>query len=191
MKRNDMDRHKGQKRRCGAGNMALWLAAVLFCLVVLTTYLSAGLFARYVTRDEGGDDARVAKFDVSCAQVGETPFSIELDFLDPAKSRADISFSVVSAGEVALAYDIVAHLPETMALWVKDGLITVQLDNEKAPVAADFAAGTLTFEGKTFAAGEAGANHTLTFTVSQTDMPDSEENVTGEMILRIRAVQID
>lgn len=57
-----MRRKEHQKRRASGGNKAIWLAIVLFWLVVLTTYLSAGLFAKYVTRDDGGDEARVITF---------------------------------------------------------------------------------------------------------------------------------
>ena len=62
MRQSNMGRHEEQNRRHGTGNIVMWLAGALFCLVVLTTYLSAGLFARYVTRDDGGDSARVITF---------------------------------------------------------------------------------------------------------------------------------
>ena len=62
MKQSNMGRHEEKNRRHGTGNIVMWLAGALFCLVVLTTYLSAGLFARYVTRDDGGDSARVITF---------------------------------------------------------------------------------------------------------------------------------
>ena len=62
MRQSNMGRHEEQNRRRGTGNIVMWLAGALFCLVVLTTYLSAGLFARYVTRDDGGDEARVITF---------------------------------------------------------------------------------------------------------------------------------
>ena len=39
------------------------LATILFCLTVITTYLTAGLYARYITRNSAGDSARVIKFD--------------------------------------------------------------------------------------------------------------------------------
>ena len=62
MRQSNMGRHEEQNRRHGTGNIVMWLAGALFCLVVLTTYLSAGLFARYVTRGDGGDSARVITF---------------------------------------------------------------------------------------------------------------------------------
>ena len=43
-------------------NFAMRAAVVLFLLVIITTYLSAGLFAKYSTKDDGGDQARVIKF---------------------------------------------------------------------------------------------------------------------------------
>ena len=44
------------------GEKLLFLAGVLFCLILITTALMGGLFARYVTTDTGSDSARVAKF---------------------------------------------------------------------------------------------------------------------------------
>lgn len=44
------------------GEKLLGLAGVLFCLVLVTTAMMGGMFARYSTSGEGSDSARVAKF---------------------------------------------------------------------------------------------------------------------------------
>lgn len=44
------------------GEKMLFLAGILLCLVLITTALLGGLFARYVTTDTGDDTARVASF---------------------------------------------------------------------------------------------------------------------------------
>lgn len=44
------------------GDKLLFFAGILFCLVLISTALLGGLFARYVTTDSGSDSARVAKF---------------------------------------------------------------------------------------------------------------------------------
>lgn len=53
---------KYQKKREPIVNVAMTAALVMFWLVIITTYLSAGLFAKYSTKDDGGDKARVIKF---------------------------------------------------------------------------------------------------------------------------------
>lgn len=55
---------RNRKRRSSFtfGEKLLFLAGILFCLVLITTALLGGLFARYTTRASGSDSARVAKF---------------------------------------------------------------------------------------------------------------------------------
>ena len=43
------------------------LALILFCMVLVTSYATAGLYASYRTEADGSDSARVAKFDVKCS----------------------------------------------------------------------------------------------------------------------------
>lgn len=43
-------------------NIPMALAGILFCLVIITTYFTSGLYARYTTTDTATDGARVAKF---------------------------------------------------------------------------------------------------------------------------------
>ena len=58
-----MRRGKYEKQREPIFNFAICLAIVLFWLVMITTYLTAGLFAKYSTQASGGDDARVITFE--------------------------------------------------------------------------------------------------------------------------------
>lgn len=53
-----------RKRRSSftPGELLMLLAGVLFCLVLISTALLGGLFARYTTSGTGSDNARVAKF---------------------------------------------------------------------------------------------------------------------------------
>lgn len=57
-----MSRGKYQKKREPVVNIAICMAIVLFWLVIITTNMSAGLFARYTTSDSGSDSARVIQF---------------------------------------------------------------------------------------------------------------------------------
>ena len=53
--------HK-RKSSMGFGEGMMWIAGVLFCLVLITTAMMGGLFARYTTSDSGSDSARVVAF---------------------------------------------------------------------------------------------------------------------------------
>ena len=48
-------------------NVAMCVAFVMLCLTLVTTYMTAGLLAKYTTGDNASDSARVAKFIVSSA----------------------------------------------------------------------------------------------------------------------------
>lgn len=59
-------------RRGPSGNFMMRLAGVLFCLVMISTYMMGGLFARYVARGSGSDSARVIKFgDITVEESGD------------------------------------------------------------------------------------------------------------------------
>lgn len=165
------------------------VALLILCAVMITTHLTGGLNARYVSSAEGSDSARVAKFDVSVTKDSEVPFGIELEFLNPEKHQDQIVFFVSSNSEVAVKYDIIVVLPETIAGWVNKGMITVQL-GENGPKSVNN--GTLTFAGGTIDTGKGDLiKHTLTFTVSGDVMPSEQDVVTDSAILRIHFEQID
>lgn len=51
-----------RKSSMGFGEGMMWIAGVLFCMVLITTAMMGGLFARYITSETGSDSARVASF---------------------------------------------------------------------------------------------------------------------------------
>ena len=51
-----------RKSSMGFGEGMMWMAGVLFCLVLITTAMMGGLFARYITSATGSDSARVVVF---------------------------------------------------------------------------------------------------------------------------------
>lgn len=54
------------------GEKLLFAAGILFCLVLISTSMMGGLFARYVTTGTGQDSARVAKFgDLTLTETGD------------------------------------------------------------------------------------------------------------------------
>ena len=67
-----------QKGRKGKGqfhnrpNIALRLAAVMLVMVCVSTWMLAGLLAKYTTQDSGSDSARVIRFgDLTMTEIGD------------------------------------------------------------------------------------------------------------------------
>ena len=50
------------RHKLSYSHVVMVIACVLFCLVLISTSLTSGLYARYVTRDSGYDSGRVIKF---------------------------------------------------------------------------------------------------------------------------------
>ena len=46
-------------------NIPMYAACILLCLVLITTYMTSGLYARYTAEGLGSDSARVATFDIT------------------------------------------------------------------------------------------------------------------------------
>ena len=82
----------------------LRLAAVLLVLVLLSSSLVTGRFARYVTTASGEDTARVARFSVTESGDLMSAFNIELY---PGASK-NYTIAVQNDSEVYIAYTIVA-----------------------------------------------------------------------------------
>lgn len=77
-------------------NKMMRLASCLLVMVLLTTSMISGTFAKYVTSAEGSDSARVAKFGVAITANGET-FAKEYATNDTAYTEAK---SVISTEKV-------------------------------------------------------------------------------------------
>ena len=112
-----LKRKKSKKR-----NLTMILASILFCLTLVTTFLTVGLYARYVTRQNLNDGARVIKFDkisivdknrqliitpgVPCARDVEVSFggseSVTYIFVE---INASSHWSVVNSGDNFIAED--------------------------------------------------------------------------------------
>lgn len=61
-----------RKSSMGFGEGMMWIAGVLFCVVLITTAMMGGLFARYITSATGSDSARVASFgDLTLTETGD------------------------------------------------------------------------------------------------------------------------
>jgi len=98
-------------------NIPLCTAAVLLYLTVLSTCLVSGLFARYTTSAQSGDQARAAKFSIT----GEGSFgqTIEADLV-PGENKI-VKLTIKNDSEVSVEYTITAvneteNLPLTLSL---------------------------------------------------------------------------
>lgn len=88
------------------------LASVLFMLVLVSTCMLAGLLAKYTVTSSSQDEARVAAFSVSAANVLADSNS-EMD-LGAIKPLAVYALDIGNQSEVAVSYDIVLNLSENL-----------------------------------------------------------------------------
>ena len=77
------------------------IGLLLLCLVLLSTSMTGGLYARYTASASGSDAARVAKFDVGYQfnEVG-APTTLPVSFVPGQEYSCEIS----NSGEVAVTY---------------------------------------------------------------------------------------
>lgn len=57
-----MKKEKNRRSSMTFGEKMIFVAGILFCLVLITTAMMGGLFARYTTTGTGSDNARVARW---------------------------------------------------------------------------------------------------------------------------------
>lgn len=135
-------------------NPMLRLAAILFCLVLITTSMMSGLYARYTAEGKGEDSARVAQWN-----VGATGTPVESE-VKPAETDGQYTITVTSNSEVAAEYDITVTLTNALPDY-----ITVKLD-DKTPVVSEDKR-TLTFDNAgAFAPGKNSKTHILAFSMN-------------------------
>lgn len=90
-------------------NVAMYLACILLCLVLITTYMTSGLYARYTAEGIASDNARVAKFDVT-DEVTEMSVPVDIvpdDYSDGTKQGQQVlTVDVTNSSEVAAEYSL-------------------------------------------------------------------------------------
>lgn len=110
-----------RKNKRPSGNIMMRLAAVLFCLVMISTHLMGGLYARYVTKGTGSDSARVAKFDVEGSGSGEIALQAE------STAEGKYTINVTNNSEVDVSYDVDVVFNKDVVNWVN-----LQIDGKTA-----------------------------------------------------------
>ncbi len=103
-------------------NIPIRIAAVLLCLVLFSTYLVGGLFARYTTTAQGGDSARVAKFSIHGSGELMQPIAASL----VPGTAEDVTLVIKNDSEVAVKYTVTVtretdNLPLTLQLKAEGG----------------------------------------------------------------------
>ncbi len=103
------------------GNPLIRVAAVLFCLTLFSTYIVAGLLARYSTSAQSGDYARVAKFSI---EGSGTLLQTVVATVSPGSTQtADLV--ITNNSEVAVEYTVTVtnvskNLPLSFRMEKKD-----------------------------------------------------------------------
>ncbi len=96
-------------------NWLLRVASVLFVLVMITAQATSGIYAKYVTRAESSDSARVAKFSVTQLLNGSTPAPLSLT-VSPSMPGATQTVQVQNDSEVAVRITVTAKTTGNLPL---------------------------------------------------------------------------
>ena len=160
----------------------IFLAGILFCLVMITTALMPGLFARYSATGEGEDNARVARFHVE-GTGGAVTVARE------TRENGEYKLTVTNHSEVAVAYDVDFVFTQPVGNWL-NLMLGDTVAAEESPLRFRFAD-----VGK-LAPGASG-EHTIDFQVDSWDnsLTAAMTGLQGKQELaftvEIHAVQID
>ena len=176
-------------------NLMLKLAAVLLCLVMITTHFTSGLYARYISRSVADTSARVASFvvetDLDHIELGSTGTpTLQLGGEEETQS-VQLPFYISNGSEVKVGYslgvDFGDALPNYLSIKLSDGVNT-------QTIAAD---GTKNeFKFSDFGTLPAGStepqkvNFTLTISVSDFTMITNEVSIPSAK-LTVRVYQVD
>ncbi len=148
-------------------NIPMCVACVLLCLTLFSVHLTSGLYARYVAKGSGSDEARVAKFQVE-ASDGVADVYIDVTSVN----NGTYEFVVRNNSEVAVKYDVVLTFDRAVPSYM-----TVQLDGKNGSVSEN----VISFAnvGSQAPNNSVGSTHTLLFTVSSDKVSDLLQNATG------------
>ena len=183
-----MRKQNNEKPPVNLGSILIRVAAGLFCLLLISVYLLGGLFARYVSRGQGADSARVAKFDVKLD--GPHGVTCEVTALHPG----EVTIEVDNDSEVAVKYSIRVKIHEEAGCGVR---VILDYDPAKQLEFAGHVDAELPYTNVgALAVGAAPATHTLSFEpldwakITSEVIGESKE-LTQNFTLFVDVVQID
>ena len=170
------------QRKYSPHTIIFGIALVLFCLVIISTYMMSGMYARYRAADDATDQARVATFSVD-ADWGD-------DFTIDATKTAEGTYtiSLTNHSEVAVRCDLVLTLDENVL-----NALDIALDGN----AGTRVGNTVTFQNiHSFDPDDTSSSHTLEFTVSDLGffMQDATEQAYSKSFsfdAKVTCTQID
>lgn len=139
------------KNKTSTGHLLLRAALMMLCMVAFSTSMLAGLYARYASKTNGGDIARVARFRV------EADWSADVTVdASQSKTEGEYLFTVDNQSEVAVSYDLVITfdtLPPYVDVVMEGGAVT-----------GDWDGNTVTFPGvAVLAPGEEDQQRSVSF----------------------------
>lgn len=104
------------------GSVMIRMSAVLLVLTMISIHMMSGLYARYVSRGQGADSARVAAFDVKV--TGPQDVNCEVTALHPG----ELMLTIDNDSEVAVSYSVRVEIHESAGCGV---LVVLDKDNAK------------------------------------------------------------
>lgn len=173
----------------------MMLASVLLCLVLGSSYLVAGMFAKYATSDGNADASRVAKFNFY-VKDGTDSHIVDLNSITKPGDSESYSFSVHSASEVSVDYILKLSLNGSMPLTATlkengtdDGSISLLTDHDPTE-------GIILTDdtGNTFVPNiQAGVPYTLTvvWPTDENNPKYASGSAVASLVLTVTGVQVD
>ena len=121
-------------------NPMLSAAAILLCLVLITSHFTSGLYAKYTAEASGSGSARVASFvietDLDRVRLGTSEAPTLLLGGEDEVQSAELPFFIANGSEVTVGYSITvdfkdAALPDYMTVTLFDGAHDITPDESE------------------------------------------------------------
>ena len=162
----------------------------LFASVIVTSYMTIDLLAKFTTYAEVEDAARTAGFTVTLTEDAENG-DIALDAFDSSKLLGQYKFSISSRSEVAAKYAVAIDIPGGLPDYA-----SVMLDEKTPTESKNTETGVVTyrFEDATwvYAPNSTNANsHTLTFGVNPGWQGTGSDVSIEKLSVAVRVEQVD
>lgn len=183
-----------QKKK-NSSPVVLRLAAVLMILVLMTTGIVSGRYARYVTTASNSDSARVAAFVFEVMEQGGQDWQLNLDSLQKPGDQQSFSFAVTNTlgegkvSEVSIGYTVSVKAEGSIPV-----TITVK-EAEEQKLTLDCTGNvSSSFHGVAFEAADA-KTHNYILTVEWPEEKNGIEYAEGKRVLvltvSVKGEQVD
>lgn len=111
------------------GTIIKYVLIVLFFLVILSSYMSSGFYAKYISSNSGSDSARVARFKIgeNFDGIMSEMFSLELE------PGSEFEIIITNESEVAVSCKLtVNNVTDNLPIFDKVDIINIDaLDSEE------------------------------------------------------------